>query len=164
GVAHMALAVTAFGVAAGIRGHRAGAVSSWAARAMEAPVGGFLVGAAGVIVMVVGAFQFKKAFRRDFLAKEHIDGAGMGPGMRDWVERLGRMGHAARGITFEIVGFFLLRAALHRDPGEARGVDGAFRFLRTLEHGNVALALVAAGVVAYGAYTLLLARYRHVGG
>lgn len=160
---HVALATTAFGIASGIRGHRSGSVPRWTAWAMEAPVGATLVAAAGVVVIVVGLFQFKKALRRDFLAREHIATRDTSIRDRRWLERLGRVGHAARGVTFEIIGFFLVRAGLHRDPGEARGVDGVFRFLRGLEHGDLFLAAVAAGVVAYAAYTLMLARYRQVG-
>jgi hypothetical protein len=66
-------------------------------------------------------------------------------------------------VTFGIVGYFLLRAALHDDPGEARGIDGALLFLRAQEHGHVFLGVVAAGVIAYGVFTLLQAGYRRVG-
>jgi hypothetical protein len=160
--AHVALAMTAFAVAAGIHAQRSGSVPAWTARALQAPAGTALVAAAGVIVLLVGGFQFRNAFRSDFFEKEHLDARRMGPGARTWALRLGRSGLTARGVTFAIIGFFLVRAGLHRDPGEARGVDGALRFLRGLEHGDVFLAAVALGVVAYGIYTLLLARYRRL--
>jgi hypothetical protein len=159
---HVALAVTAFAVAAGMHARRSGSVPQWTAWALHAPVGAALVGAAGVVVLVVGVFQFRKAFRPDLFDKEHISVRRMGPGTREWVLRLGRLGLTARGVTCGIIGFFLVRAALHKDAGEARGVDGAFRFLRGLEHGDVYLAAVALGVVAYGIYTMLLARYRRL--
>jgi hypothetical protein len=160
--AHVTLAMTAFAVAAGIHARRSGSVPAWTATVLHAPAGALLVAAAGVIVLVVGGFQFRKAFRADFCEKEHVQARRMGPLARTWVLRLGRFGLTARGITFGIVGFFLVRAGLHRDPGEARGVDGALRFLRGLEHGDIFLAAVALGVVAYGVYTLLLARYRRL--
>lgn len=159
GLAHTALALTALGVAAGAHADRSG-VARWTRTAFAAPVGEVVVGLVGAAVMVVGLFQFAKAVTQSFA--EHLDTARMGRRARAWVLRLGRLGHAARGVTFEIVGWFLLRAALHADPDEARGVDGAFRFLRAQEHGGVFLGVVAAGVVAYGAYTLLLARYRRL--
>ena len=162
--AHVALAMTAFAVAAGIHAQRSGSVPAWTATALHAPAGALLVPAAGVIVLVVGGFQFRKAFSSDFFEKEHLATGRMGPAGRVWVLRLGRVGLAARGVTCAIIGFFLVRAGLHRDPGEARGVDGALRFLRGLEHGDMFLAAVALGVVAYGIYTLLLARYRRLEG
>jgi hypothetical protein len=162
-VGHCLLALTAFGVAAGIRARRTGGVPHWTARAMDEPLGALLVGLVGMGVLVAAAVQFRKAFGGDFFEKEHIDAARMGPAARGWALRLGRSGIAARGVTFGIIGFFLVRAALHTDPGEARGVAGALRFLRGLEHGGVFLAAVAVGLVAYGVYTLLLARYRRVG-
>lgn len=160
---NVALAATAFGVGAGIRARRSGSVPSWTAWVLDAPVGAALVVLAGVIVLVVGAFQFKKALSADFFENEHIDMSGTTMSSRLWLQRLGRAGLGARGVTFEIIGFFLVRAGLHRAPGEARGADGALRFLRGLEHGDVFLGVVAVGVVAYGAYTLMLARYRRVG-
>lgn len=159
---HVALAMTAFALAAGIHAQRSGSVPAWTAKALHAPAGAALVAAAGVIVLVVGGFQFRNAFRSDFCAKEHVQERRMGRTARTWVLRLGRVGLTARGLTFVIIGFFLVRAGLHKDPGEARGLDGAFRFLRGLEHGDVFLAAVALGVVAYGVYTLLLARYRRL--
>jgi hypothetical protein len=160
--AHVTLAMTAFAVAAGIHAQRSGSVPAWTARAMNAPAGAALVVAAGVIVLVVGGFQFRKAWHPDFFEKEHLDATRMGPAAREWALRLGRLGLTARGVTCAIIGFFLVRAGLHRDPGEARGVDGALRFLRGLEHGDAFLAAAALGVVAYGVYTLLLARYRRL--
>ena len=160
---HLLLALTAFGMAAGLRARRAGGVSHWTARAMDEPLGALLVGLVGIGVVVAAAVQFRKAFSPDFFEKEHLDTAKMGPAARKWALRLGRFGLAARGVTFGLIGFFLVRAALHTDPGEARGVGGALRFMRGLDHGDVYLGVVAVGVVAYGFYTLLLARYRRVG-
>jgi hypothetical protein len=65
-------------------------------------------------------------------------------------------------VTFLLVGGFLARAGLHTDPGQARGIDGALRYLRSQDHGDVYLGVVAVGVVAHGLYTLAEARYRHV--
>jgi hypothetical protein len=162
-VGHVLLALTAFGVAAGMRARRTDGVPHWTARAMHEPVGALLVGLVGIGVVVAAALQLRKAFSRDFFEKEHLDTGKMGPAARQWTLRLGRFGLFARGVTFGLIGFFLVRAALHTDPGEARGVDGALRFLRGLDHGDLYLAVVAVGVVAYGIYTLLLARYRRVG-
>jgi hypothetical protein len=162
-VGHVLLAATAFGVAAGMRAQGSDGVPHWTARAMREPAGTLLVGLVGAAVVIAAGFQFRKAFRREFFEKEHIDTGPMGPTEKEWTLRLGRAGLAARGVTFGIIGIFLIRAALHTDPGEARGVDGALRFLRGLEHGHLLLGTVAVGVVAYGLYTLQLARRRRLG-
>ena len=81
----------------------------------------------------------------------------LGHTQRRWARALGRLGMAARGLTFEVVGLLLLRAAFHEDPREARGVGGALRFLQGQQHGGVVL-----GLLAYGLYALVEARYRRV--
>ena len=44
-------------------------------------------------------------------------------------ERWGRLGIAAGGIVFSVVGTFLIRAALQYDLQEARGLGGALQTL-----------------------------------
>jgi hypothetical protein len=160
---HLLLALTAFGIAAGMRARGEDGVPHWTARAMDAPEGALLVGLVGVAVFASAVWQIVKAFRHDFFEKEHLAAGRMSLWARRWALRLGRCGLLARGVTFGIIGFFLVRAALHTDPGQARGVGGALRFLRGLEHGGLLLGVVSVGVVAYGLYTLFLARHRLVG-
>ena len=73
----------------------------------------------------------------------------------------GRLGLAARGVVFPIIGYSLLRAAIEADPSEAKGVGGALRFLEQM--GPFVMAGVAAGLVCYGVFQLVLAKYRRVG-
>ena len=71
-----------------------------------------------------------------------------------------RFGIAARGVVFALIGFFLSRAALRHDPSEAGGVAQS---LRTLAHtGRWPFVVVALGLIAYGVYELVNARYRNI--
>jgi hypothetical protein len=158
GVGHLLLGGTAVGLAFGIHARRHGA--RWTDVALAAPEGASLVGLVGVIVMAVGLVQLVQAFRDTFL--KHVDTARMSRDALIWLRRLGRFGHASRAVTFEIMGFFLLRAARHTNPREARGVAGAFRFLRAQEHGSLFLGLVAGGVIAYGLFELTMIWYRRL--
>ena len=49
-----------------------------------------------------------------------------------------------------------------RRASEAAGLDGALWVLNTMPNGNLLLGAAAAGVLAYGTYQLLHARYAHV--
>jgi hypothetical protein len=57
---------------------------------------------------------------------------------------------------------FVIKAALEYDPKEAIGLDGALQKLASATYGPYLLGLTAAGLIAYGLYCLVDARYRDV--
>ena len=86
----------------------------------------------------------------------------MSPQAEIWARRLGRLGLAARGIVFTVVGVFLIVAAQTVDPHQARGLRGALQASEQQSYGLWVLGMVALGLMAYGVYMLLLARYRRI--
>lgn len=152
-----ALAVWAFSVAFG-GGSSGGGGGSGAegltAKVMQAPAGRWLVAAAGIVVIVFAGFQERQAWTARFA--RHLSAAGR------WVRRAGRLGYAARGVVYALVGVFLLRAALDYDPQEAGGLGEALRSLGRQPYGPWLLGVVAVGLVAYGVFSALEARYRRV--
>ena len=81
---------------------------------------------------------------------------------RRWYTVIGVLGHAARGVVFLVVGFFIVRAAWQYDPKEAIGLDGALAKLAHAEYGSLLLGGVAAGLLAYALFCFVQARYRRV--
>ena len=75
---------------------------------------------------------------------------------------VGAVGHLARGVVFGLIGFFLVRAAWQYDPQEAVGLDGALSKVVRADYGDTLLGFVAAGLIAYGLYCYVEARYREV--
>ena len=132
----------------------------WTAWLLTVPFGGWAVSLAGLIVIGIGIFQFYKAYTAKFL--KHLGLSGMSQGGRRWLTRIGRFGLAARGAIFGMVGFFLVQAALHENPNDARGLDGALREFAAQPYGRWWLGVVAAGLVAYGIFMLLEGKYRHI--
>jgi hypothetical protein len=76
--------------------------------------------------------------------------------------RIGIVGLLARMVVFGLIGVFLVKAALDYDPRDAVGLDGALQRLAAQTYGDVLLGIVAAGLVAYGAFCLVDARFRRV--
>lgn len=66
---------------------------------------------------------------------------------------------AARGLVLAIIGGSFFVAAFQAQPTEARGVAGA---LDLLEGTPWLLGVVAPGLIAYGLYQLVRARYRRI--
>jgi hypothetical protein len=75
---------------------------------------------------------------------------------------LGRIAYVARATVLGGCAYFLARGAIDRAPREARGPAGALRAVWHLPHGGLWLALVASGLVAFGAYGVLEAKWRRV--
>jgi hypothetical protein len=75
-----------------------------------------------------------------------------------WVGRLGTM---ARGVVFIHIGYLLTVAAYTLNPDKVATSDGALKQLEQQLPPWLFSAL-ALGLIAYGLYALVLARYRKV--
>lgn len=122
--------------------------------------GVWLVGLVGAIIIGYGIRQLVKAWTSD-ISKQFKLGE-VSARWRTWVIRLSRFGMGARGIVFLIMGWFLLKAAWTHDASEARGLAGALRTVEQTAYGPWLAAMLGAGVVAYGIFTFLKARYRRI--
>jgi hypothetical protein len=71
-------------------------------------------------------------------------------------------GYLARMLVFGLVGAFLIKAAVDYDPRQAIGLDGALAKVANHSYGHVGLGIVAAGLIAFGLYSLADARYRRI--
>jgi hypothetical protein len=78
------------------------------------------------------------------------------------VFRVGRFGLATRGLVLGVAGFLVIRAAAALDPEEAGGVGDVLARLGAQPASPWRLGGVALGLVAYGAFALVEARYRFI--
>jgi hypothetical protein len=132
------------------------AAQGWTAWLLSQPFGQWLVGLIGIAVVGAGLGFIWKGWRGDVTARLALP-----PGSH-WAILLGRLGFAARGIVFVIVGGFLVLAALHSNSSEVRGLGGALQSLQSQSFGWVLLGITAAGLFAFGVFGLVQARYRHL--
>lgn len=61
-----------------------------------------------------------------------------------------------------MIGGFLVRAALTHDSTEAKGLGGALQNLHGQAYGPWLLGMVAIGLIAFGLFELVQARYRRI--
>jgi Domain of Unknown Function (DUF1206) len=125
---------------------------------MAQPLGAWLVGLAGAVIVGVGIYELWKAWRSDLCERLHLQE--LSPTQQQWITRIGRVGFAAHGITLGLIGGFLILAALQARPDEARGLGGALATLAEQPEGPWLLGLVAVGLIAYGLFMFVQARYR----
>ncbi len=160
GAAYAGLALTAFGLASGRSGgggSEAGAARDWTAWLLSQPFGQWLVGAIGLAVVGTGLAFVAKGWRGDVL-----DRLALPSPARRWAVPAGRFGTAARGAVFVLIGGFLVLAAVRSRSSEVKGLGGALRSLQDQPYGWALLALVAAGLLAFGIFGLVQARYRRI--
>jgi hypothetical protein len=162
GIIHVGLVVAAVKLLTGYGSPKDDDASArgWSATLMSYPAGRWIVGAVGVGFVATGIWQLVKGWRAD-LDKQLALGR-MGPSGHRLTVWAGRLGIAARGVVFGVVGGLLILAAYHENPNEARGLPGALDALQRQPYGPWLLAGTALGLFAYGVYLFIRARYRRI--
>ena len=130
------------------------------AKVMQHPGGQWLVGIAGLIVVVIGAVLAIEGIRRTFM--KYLRSGQMSPRTRKVVELLGVIGTIARGVVFALAGILVVDAAVTHRPAKSGGIDKALLTLRDQPFGEVLLMLAALGLLIFGVYGLCEARWRKV--
>lgn len=131
----------------------------WTAVVMNQPLGRVAVAVAGAGTAIYGIGRIIKAIKAR-LDKQLRLGE-LSPGTRRAVVGAARIGIAARGIAFILVGVFLIQAARLANPGEAKDIGHSLRELQQQPFGSYMLGVVAAGLFLYGVYELVRAKYRN---
>jgi hypothetical protein len=130
------------------------------AAVMHHPGGQWLVGVAGLVIVIAGLVLVAEGIRRTFL--KYLQLSQMSLRTRRFVERLGMIGTAARGAVFALAGGLVIDAAVSYQPAKAGGIDKALLTLRNQPFGEALLILAALGLVIFGIYGLCEARWRKV--
>jgi hypothetical protein len=125
---------------------------SWTARVLEWPAGRLLVGAVGLVALGVGLYLVWRAVsggRQD--SRAVLEAA---PRETRVVHVLGALGNVARGAVVALIGIFVIAAAFEHDAGETTGIDGSLKRLLDERYGGAFVVIVAAGLAAFGVYSI----------
>ncbi|MEG3977539.1 DUF1206 domain-containing protein [Microcoleus sp. herbarium8] len=160
GLAYAGLAVTAVKLMLGSGGSSGKSTQDWTAWFLSQPFGQWLVGLGGAVTIGIGFSYIYKAFKGKF--RHNFKLHQMSHNEQTWAVRLGRLGIAARGVVFSIIGVFLIQAAKQSDASEAKGFGEALASLEQQPFGPWILGLVALGLISYGIYSVVEARYRQI--
>jgi hypothetical protein len=125
------------------------------ATVMDQPFGRWLIMAIGLGIVAYGAYQLYAAW--DAKLSKRLSLGQMDDRVRRKVVTISRFGIGARGIVMFVVGGSLFMAGLKHNPNAAHGTSGALGAMPPLMLGFVGL-----GLIAYGVYALVNARYRRI--
>jgi hypothetical protein len=162
GLVYAALCVSTFAFIAGAsRSSQSHQQVALTARIMGHEAGRWLVGAAGVVVVAIGAYQVFAGLTRRFERELRMDE--MSHRTRTVVSRLGMLGTIARGVVFGVAGILVIAAAVTFDPHKSTGLDGAMRTLAGQPYGPWLLGALAVGLVAFALFGFAAARWARTG-
>jgi hypothetical protein len=160
GLVHLALAATAGGLAFlrdGGKGEDEHA-KHLSARALEIPGGAAALWITAAILIGYGVYELYCAWTAKL--DDELDLHGMRSATRRIVIGVSRFGIAARAIVFGTIGVLFVRAATNHDPRASGGIGDSLKQLGQL--GRWPFFAIATGVVGYGLYQFICARYRRI--
>lgn len=139
------------------RGRDSGdSVAGFSAAVLSSPAGRPALTAVGLLILGIGVYFIYKGARRKF-RPELRRFAGTGRGRV--IEVLGVTGHIAKGIALILAGGLFILAAANNSPGESTGLDGSLKRLLITPAGPWVVSAIAAGLIFYGLFALVRARY-----
>jgi hypothetical protein len=161
GIAYGAMCVLAVEILLGAGGSGAATSPKQAAAGVFGwPGGVWIVGIVGVVMVGVALYQGYRGVTKKFLRDSKVEE--MSPRMKEWIGRVGLIGHLARMVVFGLIGVFLIKAAVDFNAKAAIGLDGALAKIVHRSYGPLLLGVVAAGLIAFALYSLSDARYRRI--
>ena len=158
-VVYGAIGVQALRLAIGLRAGRSGPEPLVRA-AFHWPYGRWLVLAAGVGAAWYGIVQIRNALNGPL--EPDLDASELRRRAGGWALPIARIGIIARAVILVLLAISVVRAALMHRASAAGGMDTSLVFLNTLPSGTLVLGAAAAGLLAYGVYQLLHARYANL--
>ncbi len=134
--------------------------ADWSAKLLAMPWGRAIIAIVGLGWMAGGVWQIYRGYATDF--KSEFKLREMNRQERTWSVLVGRFGLAARGVVFVLIGLFLVQAAVFVNPAQAKGLDGALLALAQKPYGAILVGVVALGLIAFGIYSMLCARWMRI--
>lgn len=151
-IGHLALAWSAYQFASNSSGGSSGGGAQEAASGvLSIEFGGLVLGALGIAFGIAAFHQFKKGLSGQFMHRI----SGRAPGA---TRLLGGAGYCARGVVYGVIAWSLIQAGfLSRGATEVKTLGDA---VASLAGEGVIFTVVAVGLLMFGLFSLVLARYR----
>ena len=152
GIAHLALAYSAYQFATSSgSGSSGGGAQEAASGILSVDFGGTVLGLLGLAFFLAAAHQAKKGITGEFMHRI----SAQAPDATRW---LGGAGYLARGVVYLVIGWSLVQAGFM--SGGADQIKTLGDAVASLAGEGVIFTLTAIGLMLFGLFSLVLARYR----
>jgi hypothetical protein len=162
GLAYLALAYTALRAVFQDSSGNGDQNQKLAGELMGQPLGQVLVGLAGLIFAAVGIYQIYYGLSEKY--KKHVQELSLQSDQSSLLLRSGKIGYISRGIVWLVIAFLFIRAALHSSASEAGNTGKAFQFVENISFGSYLLGALGLGLIAYGVFNFIRARFERFTG
>lgn len=151
GVGHMALAYSAFKFASSSGSGSGDGAQAAASGVLGMEFGGAILGLLGVIFFATAVYQFKKGISGEFMNRISASAPSA-------TKPLGQIGYSARGVVYAVIGWSLVKAGfMSAGADQIRTLGDA---LAELAGTGILFTVTAAGLLLFGLFSFILARYR----
>jgi len=110
----------------------------------------------GIILAIQSVVLIVGVFKGGLLDQFNLEGHKYHP----FIRLIGQFGFYARAFVVVIIAYFFLRVGIYTGKHDIKGIQDAFSFLDQSLIGRILMAFTAAGFISYGAFYVLLTRYR----
>ncbi|ARU15877.1 hypothetical protein A9D14_06365 [Croceicoccus marinus] len=149
-IGHFALAFSAYKFATQSGGGSGDGAQEAASGVLSFPLGDILLGLLGLCFLATAVFQAKKGITGSFMNRI----SARAPSATRW---LGGAGYLARAIVFVVIGWSLIRSGWFSSGESVKTLGNA---VASLADDGIWFTLTAVGLLLFGLFSLVLARYR----
>lgn len=108
----------------------------------------------GIAVILAGCSFIYKGWKAEFQKYMHLPST--------WMIRISQAGLISRGIVWMILGGFFVKSFLQFTLDDVNGLGEALERVEESSYGHILFPLIAIGLIAFGFYSMLEAKYRKI--
>lgn len=131
-----------------------------ASELLDKPLGIWLAGIVALGMIGVGIMQIYRAISGKY--RKYVEESIYDNKVKSILIKSGQVGYIARGIVWLIIGWLFMQAAIHHNANKAGNTSEAFKWLQDSVYGDILLVSVALGLICYGVFMFLRARYQPI--
>lgn len=125
-------------------------------KVLNQPFGQWLIGIVALVFVIVGVYQVYYGLSEKY--KKHVDETSI-DNNKTALLTSGKIGYTSRGIVWLLIAWLFVKAAINSNSDSAGSTSKALSFLQEAPYGPYLLAVVALGLVCYGTFNFIRARY-----
>jgi len=157
GIVYLSIALSAFKIVLSRSQKNEDSQQQFASELLSKPFGQWLLGIAALIIAGIGIYQIYYAVSEKY--KTHVQKMNLHTKASSLMLTAGKTGYLARGAVWLIISYLMLQAAFAASSARAGGTGKAFNAIEDSPIGPYLPAALGVGLVAYGFFNFVRARY-----